>query len=152
MFTRRLNWSPQRTRENKSIRVVKYSIVWKDSYPLQSALLFICNQIIIQAAILVVSQGVRTMPFIPKKSVFAVFVFLDFSRGQRCSRSTGTHNVSDKALLNVCLQSLTCWDKFHITASTPGEKVIRGPELPHTNKRSACLCVSFGRHKASVWK
>lgn len=62
----------------------------------------------------------------------------------------GTHNERDKALLNVCLPSLTCWDKFHITPSTPGENVIRGLECLHTNKRS--VPPSLSRHKASIWK
>ncbi len=84
-----------------------------------------------------------------KKAFLHILCIPRFSWGHSHSQLR-THNVSDKALLNACLPSLTCWDKFHITSSTPGENVIRGLERLHTNKRSVSL--SLGRHKASVWK
>lgn len=88
----------------------------------------------------------QCLPFLKKKKLFAYFLYPSISHEAR----NGTHNVRDKALLNVCLPSLTCWDKFHITPSTPGENVIRGLERLHTNKRSVPL--SLARHKASIWK
>lgn len=92
-----------------------------------------------------------TMLSLPKKKHFCIFiVFLNSHEARDTLFRLRTHNVSDKALLNVCLPSLTCWDKFHITPSMPEENVIRGLERPHTNKRSVLLSLAW--HKASVWK